>query len=218
MFGQVYSEGKRCWLVMLVRNYNKWHCGQTIFKSAISQITYPLGKGKQLMSLKECRSLQTLAHDPREYYSTVHPPVTQRSSTYSQNSGAVNLHCYWSRKGPADGLRASLCQVPLPSPKCCQVTTNQSNSMKSKRGGWRGRITAGRQRCLPSSSSFSPYIKKLRQWSSSCIAAPRQLFSRIMCLQNSLHVQNSASATGKQAISCFSMQTTIFCAYTMTVA
>lgn len=26
MFGWVYSEGKRCWLVMLVWNYNKWHC------------------------------------------------------------------------------------------------------------------------------------------------------------------------------------------------
>lgn len=44
------------------------------------------------------------------------------------------------------------------------------------------------------------YIRKQRQWMSSCISILRQIFSRITILKNSLHMQDSASANCKQEI------------------
>lgn len=48
---------------------------QTIFKGARSQKTYPLAKGKQQMSLNECKTLQVLAYDPCEYQESYIPYI-----------------------------------------------------------------------------------------------------------------------------------------------
>lgn len=73
---------------------------QTIFKGTRSQITYPLAKGKQLMSLKECKNLQILAYDPWEYHSTIHTPVTQWNQHLLSDKGAVKFSLLLKLQGP----------------------------------------------------------------------------------------------------------------------
>lgn len=109
--------------------------------------------------------------------------------------------------GPIDRSRASLCQVPFPSPKCCQVTTRQNNSLKSKHEGEdHSRMTEMFAQLI----LIFPNISENSANEVVAISAPRQFFSRIMHLQNSLPMQNPASAVYKQAVPCFPVQTTVY--------
>lgn len=174
------------------------------FNGLRSQIIYPLAKESNWWLWKS-KDLQVWL----QHTSTTAPQHLPHTGEQG------NPHPCWSHKGPTEGLRAPQCQVSLPSPKCSTYCkTEQIHEKQAWGEDHRRMITM----FFPAHLKFSSYIRKLCQWSSSCISAPNLFFCRTECLQKHLHMQSSASGICKQAVPWFLCQLCGFCGCTLTMA
>lgn len=180
---------------------------QPIFKHVWSQLTCPLPKGKQAVSLKPPKPTSCGSRPLRAPYP--HPQDNAAAPLLRPGAAQPQWLCCWSWKRkriPWEGLRACLCQVLLPSPKRWQLPTRQNNSLKSKHGAWGGdhsRVMKTLGQLIFNSSNMSTQC----QGGSSCISPPRLFFSRktrckIIHVDKTPYLQSSGIFCGTACTQC----------------